>query len=73
MKQLKTIGDVKAYIRTLASRGSLYHWDDNPNDIVWNIPVNIPELEKRHAEVWSICNPWKLIEHDKKIAAVYGL
>lgn len=70
---MKTIDDVKAYIRQLAKDGLLYHWDDQITDVMWSKPVDIEKMQKAHDEIWSICNPWLLLESDKELSNLYEM
>ena len=70
---MKTIDDVKQYMRDLMSTGRAYHWDDSPANIMWDAPVDVESMQKAHDAVWSICNPWDILENDAEIASLYGM
>ena len=72
-RDIKTIVHFKSYIRQLAKHGLLYHWDDPITSITWSRPINIAAMQKAHAQVWALCDPWKILESDKALAKIYGI
>jgi hypothetical protein len=70
---MKTIEDVKQYMRDLAAMGRAYHWDDSPTEISWDTPVDVDAMQKAHDDVWAICNPWTILDDDSEIAKLYNL
>lgn len=75
MRTIQTIDDVKAYIFHLAETGRIYHWDDSPSNIVWSdgpLPdAELAEMDRCHDAVWSVCDPWELMDLDPAIDRIY--
>jgi len=77
LKQMR-VGDrreAKAYLRWLASRGLTYHLDDAVSTVVWReaspTPSDLGEMGRLARELWSVCDPWKLMLQDEKLWREY--
>ena len=62
------------YLNWLIANQIGYHFDENPEDIIWNTELEQEEiaiLQTNHNTLWELCDPWKLLEDDSKLRVRY--
>jgi len=65
-KEIKTIEDAKDFLKYLIKNDLMFHLDDKPSDILWEMGTDTPPdvglLCERYNELWGLGNPWEYAE-----------
>lgn len=62
------------YINWLVDAERRYHFDDTPNDILWQGSVSetdVQEMMRLHDELWGVVSPWELFERQPELWGRY--
>ncbi len=70
-RPIATKGDAVRWLRTIAEHGCAFHLDDEADDI-WPGSFG-SSMEQRRLELWSVSDPWALLESDETLSRLWNL
>lgn len=67
MKRIRIESDYQAieFIESLIENKRLFHFDDNPENMIWNEPISEIDLyiiTLNWRDLWEFCDPWTLFD-----------
>jgi len=70
-RPIATKADAVRWLRTIAEHGCAFRLDDEADDI-WPGSFG-SSMEQRRLELWSVSDPWALIESDETLSRLWNL